>query len=111
MIELGIIDLSADGRRRIASLIEKWTWVSPDSRVSTPRVSLSLLSPEEIRFNGSLDVCVIGPELIGCDAAFIHTIRQQVPGKLILCVLTQEIYSFGLIEQLGRLGVDVLSVN
>jgi MinD-like ATPase involved in chromosome partitioning or flagellar assembly len=106
MIELGIIDLSADGRRRIASLIEKWAWVSPDSRVSTPRVSLSLLSPEEIRFNGSLDVCVIGPELIGCDAAFIQTIRQQLPGKLILCVLNQEIYSFGLIEQLGRLGVD-----
>ena len=106
MIELGIIDLSADGRRRIASLIEKWTWVSPDSRASTPRVSLSLLSPEEIRFNGALDVCVIGPELIGCDAAFIHTVRQQLPGKLILCVLTQEIYSFGLVEQLGRLGVD-----
>jgi MinD superfamily P-loop ATPase len=106
MIELGIIDLSADGRRRIASLIEKWTWVSPDSRVSTPRVSITLLSPEEIRFNGSLDVCVIGSELIGCDAAYIHTIRQQLPGKLIMCVLTQEIYSFGLVEQLGRLGVD-----
>ena len=106
MIELGIIDLSADGRRRIASLIEKWTWVSPDSRVATPRVSLALLSPEEVRFNGALDVCVVGPELIGCDAGFIHTIRQQMPGKLILCVLTQEIYSFGLVEQLGRLGVD-----
>ncbi|MEY4669039.1 MAG: hypothetical protein RL518_1738 [Pseudomonadota bacterium] len=106
MIELGIIDLSADGRRRIASLIEKWTWVSPDSRVSTPRVSLALLSPEEVRFNGSLDVCVIGPELIGCDAAYISSIRQQVPGKLILCVLSKEIYSFGLVEQLGRLGVD-----
>lgn len=106
MIELGIVDLSADGRRRIASLIEKWTWVSPDSRVSPPRVSLALLSPEEIRFNGALDVCVIGPELIGCDAAFIHTIRQQLSGKPILCVLTQEVYSFGLVEQLGRLGVD-----
>jgi Mrp family chromosome partitioning ATPase len=106
MIELGIIDLSAEGRRRIGSLIEKWTWVSPDSRLSVPRVSLALLSPEEIRFHGSLDVCVIGPELIGCDAAFIHTIRQQLPGKLIVCVLTQEIYSFGLVEQLGRLGVD-----
>jgi MinD-like ATPase involved in chromosome partitioning or flagellar assembly len=106
MIELGIIDLSADGRRRIASLIEKWTWASPDSRVSTPRVSLTLLSPEEIRFNGALDVCVIGPEVIGCDAAFIHTIRQQLPGKLMLCVLTHQIYSFGVVEQLGRLGVD-----
>ena len=106
MIELGIIDLSADGRRRIASLIEKWTWASPDSRVLTPRVSLTLLSPEETRFSGALDVCVIGPELIGCDAAFIHTIRQQLPGKLILCVLTHKIYSFGLVEQLGRLGVD-----
>lgn len=106
MIELGIIDLSADGRRHIASLIEKWTWVSPDSRVTVPRVSVHLLSPEEIRFSGSLDVCVIGPELIGCDAAFIHTIRQQLPGKLIVCVLSQQIYSFGLVEQLGRLGVD-----
>lgn len=106
MIELGIIDLSADGRRRIASLIEKWTWVSPDSRVSTPRVSLALLSPEEVRFNGALDVCVVGPELVGCDAAFIHTIRKQFPAKPILCVLGQEIYSFGLVEQLGRLGVD-----
>ncbi len=106
MIELGIIDLSADGRRRIAALIEKWAWVSPDSRVSVPRVSIALLSPEEVRFNGSLDVCVIGPELIGCDAAYVHTIRQQLSGKLILCVLTQEIYSFGLVEQLGRLGVD-----
>lgn len=106
MIELGIIDLSADGRRRIASLIETWAWVSPDSHASIPRVSLTLLSLEEIRFNGSLDVCVIGPELIGCDAAFIHTVRQQLPGKLIICVLTQQIYSFGLVEQLGRLGVD-----
>ena len=106
MIELGIIDLSADARRQIASLIEKWTWVSPDSRVSLPRVSVNLLSPEEIRFNGSLDVCVIGPELIGSDAAFIQTIRQQLPGKLILCILSQQIYSFGLVEQLGRLGID-----
>lgn len=106
MIELGIIDLSADARRRIASLIEKWSWVSPDSRITLPRVSVNLLSPEEIRFNGSLDVCVIGPELIGSDAAFIQTIRQQLPGKLIVCILSQQIYSFGLVEQLGRLGVD-----
>lgn len=106
MIELGIIDLSADARRRIASLIEQWTWVSPDSRASLPRVSVNLLSPEETRFNGSLDVCVIGPELIGSDAAFIQTIRKQLPGKLILCILSEQIYSFGLVEQLGRLGVD-----
>jgi Mrp family chromosome partitioning ATPase len=106
MIELGIIDLSADGRRRLASLIEKWTWVSPDSRVTVPRVSVRLLSPEEVRFNGALDVCVIGPELIGCDAAFVQTIRQQLPGTLIVCILSQQIYSFGLVEQLGRLGID-----
>jgi len=106
MIELGIIDLSADGRRRIASLIEKWTWVSPDSRVSLPQISLNLLSPEEIRFNGGIDVCVVGPELIGSDAAFLQTIRQQLPGKLILSILSQQIYSIGLLEQLSRLGVD-----
>ena len=106
MIELGVIDLSADGRRRVAALLERWTWSSPDSKLSPPRVSLSLLSPEEIKFHGSLDLCVVGPELISADAAYIHTIRQQLPGKLVLCIVDSTTYSFGLVEQLGRLGVD-----
>jgi hypothetical protein len=106
MIELGIVDLSADGRRRLAALIERWSWAPPDSRVSVPRLSIHLLSPEEVRFHGSLDVCVVGPELVGCDAAFINNLRQQLPEKILLCVLDSRTYSFGLVEQLGRLGVD-----
>jgi hypothetical protein len=59
-----------------------------------------------VRFHGSLDVCVVGPELVGCDAAFINNLRQQLPEKILLCVLDSRTYSFGLVEQLGRLGVD-----
>lgn len=106
MIELGIIDLSAEGRRGVAALIEKWSWGSPDNRVSVPQISVSLLSPEEVRFNGSLDAYVIGPDLIGCDAAFVATLRQQLPEKVLLCVLDSRTYSFSVVEQLGRLGVD-----
>jgi MinD-like ATPase involved in chromosome partitioning or flagellar assembly len=106
MIELGVIDLSAEGRRRVAALIEKWSWVSPDSRAAVPHCSVSLLSPEEVRFNGSFDVYVVGPDLIGCDAAFLATIRRQIPNKILLCVLDARTYSFSVIEQLGRLGVD-----
>lgn len=111
MIELGIVDLSADGRRRLSSLIERWSWSSPDSRVSVPRISLKLLSPEEVRFHGSLDVCVVGPELVGCDAAFVNNLRQHLPEKILLCVLDSRTYSFGLVEQLGRLGVDDVLVD
>ena len=111
MIELGIVDLSADGRRRLSSLIERWSWKAPDARVSIPRLSLHLLSPEEVRFHGSLDVCVIGPELVGCDAAFVNNLRQQIPDKILLCVLDSRTYSFGLVEQLGRLGVDDVLVD
>jgi len=111
MIELGIVDLSADGRRRLSALIERWSWKAPDSRVSVPRLSLHLLSPEEVRFHGSLDVCVIGPELVGCDAAFVNNLRQQIPDKILLCVLDSRTYSFGLVEQLGRLGVDDVLVD
>jgi len=111
MIELGIVDLSADGRRRLSSLVERWSWKSPDSRVSVPRISLHLLSPEEVRFHGSLDVCVVGPELVGCDAAFINNLRQHLPDKILLCVLDSRTYSFGLVEQLGRLGVDDVLVD
>ncbi len=106
MIELGVIDLSAEGRRGVAALIEKWSWGSPDNRVSVPQISVSLLSPEEVRFNGSLDAYVIGPDLIGCDAAFVSTLRQQLPEKVLLCVLDSRSYSFSVVEQLGRLGVD-----
>lgn len=111
MIELGIVDLSADGRRRLSSLIERWSWKAPDSRVSVPRLSQHLLSPEEVRFHGSLDVVVIGPELVGCDAAFVNNLRQQIPDKILLCVLDSRTYSFGLVEQLGRLGVDDVLVD
>lgn len=111
MIELGIVDLSADGRRKLSAMIERWSWKAPDARVSVPRLSLHLLSPEEVRFHGSLDVVVIGPELVGCDAAFVNNVRQQIPDKILLCVLDSRTYSFGLVEQLGRLGVDDVLVD
>jgi MinD-like ATPase involved in chromosome partitioning or flagellar assembly len=111
MIELGLVDLSADGRRRLSALVERWAWSRPEGRVSVPRLSLQPLSPEEVRFNGGIDVCVVGPELIDCDAAFINTIRQQLPEKIIICVLDARTYSFGLVEQLGRFGVDDVLVD
>jgi MinD-like ATPase involved in chromosome partitioning or flagellar assembly len=106
MIELGLVDLSADSRRKLSALVERWAWSGPDKRVSLPRLSITLLAPEELRFHGSLDVCVVGPEILACDAACIATIRPHIPGKILLCVLDSETYSFGMVEQLGRLGVD-----
>lgn len=106
MIELGIVDLSASARRKLAALVERWAWVAPDSRISIPRISLQLLSPEEVRFHGGLDVCVVGPDLIACDAAYLTTLRKELADKLILCVLDARTQSFGVVEQLGRLGVD-----
>lgn len=106
MIELGIIDLSAEGRRRIASLIEKWSWASPDSQPPPPQCSVTLLSPEEVRFNAACDVYLIGPELVRCDVAFLATLRRQLPQKLLVCVLDTRTYSLSIVEQLGRLGVD-----
>jgi MinD-like ATPase involved in chromosome partitioning or flagellar assembly len=111
MIELGIVDLSAEGRRRLSSLIERWSWKAPDSRISVPRFSLHLLSPEELRFHGALDVCIVGPELVSCDAAFVNNLRQQIPDKILICVLDSRTYSFGLVEQLGRLGVDDVLID
>jgi MinD-like ATPase involved in chromosome partitioning or flagellar assembly len=106
MIELGIVDLSAESRRALTAVVERWAWTPPDFKISLPRISLHSLSPEEIRFHGGLDVCVVGPELIGCDAAFIHGIRKQLNDKVLIAVLDARTYSFGLVEQLSRLGVD-----
>lgn len=107
MIELGVIDLSAEGRRRLLQLLERWILTQPEARqFSLPRISLQLLAPQEVRFNGAIDLCVIGPELVGTDAAYISQIRQQLPGKVLLCVLDVSTFSFGMVEQLGRLGVD-----
>jgi MinD-like ATPase involved in chromosome partitioning or flagellar assembly len=53
----------------------------------------------------------VGPELVGCDAAFVNNLRQHLPDKILLCVLDSRTYSFGLVEQLGRLGVDDVLVD
>ncbi len=107
MIEVGVVDLSAEGRRKLAALVERWAWVNPDSKnLSLPRLSTRLLSPEEVRFHGSLDVCLIGPELVACDAAYVATLRKQLSKQILICVLDSRSYSFGMVEQLGRLEVD-----
>jgi len=111
MIELGIVDLRAESRRRVTALVERWAWPTPDGRHSLPRVSVHSLSPEEVRFHGSLDACLIGPELIACDAAYVSTIRAQLPDKILVAILDSRSYSFGLVEQLGRLGIDDVLVD
>lgn len=112
MIEVGVVDLSAESRRRLGALIEKWSWSNPDSAaVVFPQLSVHLLSPEEIRFHGGIEVCFIGPELINCDAAYIATLRKALPTQILICVLDSRTYSFGMIEQLGRLEVDDVLVD
>lgn len=106
MIELGIVDLSAESRRRLTAIVERWAWTPPDFTISLPRLSLHSLSPEEVRFQGDIDVCIVGPDLIGCDAAFVQGIRKQIQDKVLIAVLDARTYSFGLVEQLSRLGVD-----
>ena len=112
MIEVGVVDLSAESRRRLGALLEKWSWDSPDSvMASFPKLSINLLSPEEIKFHGGIEVCFVGPELINCDAAYIATLRKALPTQILICVLDSRTYSFGMIEQLGRLEVDDVLVD
>lgn len=112
MIEVGVVDLSAESRRRLGALLEKWSWDSPDSVLASfPKLSINLLSPEEIKFHGGIEVCFVGPELINCDAAYIATLRKALPTQILICVLDSRTYSFGMIEQLGRLEVDDVLVD
>lgn len=107
MIEVGIVDLSAESRRRLGALVEKWAWAGSDARSATfPQLSTHLLSPEEVRFHGAIELCIVGPELLNSDAAYITTLRRALPDQIVICVLDSRSYSFGMIEQLGRLGVD-----
>jgi len=107
VIEVGVVDLGADGRRRLIALVERWGFVNPDARhITLPRLSIRSLSPDELKFNGALDVCIVGPDIIAADPALVSNIRKQIPNQIVLCVLDTRTYSFALIEQLGRLGVD-----
>jgi Mrp family chromosome partitioning ATPase len=112
MIEVGVVDLSAESRRRLGALLEKWSWDTTDSVLASfPKLSINLLSPEEIKFHGGIEVCFVGPELINCDAAYIATLRKALPHQILICVLDSRTYSFGMIEQLGRLDVDDVLVD
>jgi len=111
MIQVGIVDLTAEYRKRLAMRVEGWIHAE-ESNAFVPRLSCKSLAVEEVRFNPELDLCVVGPEILATDVAHIAGVKRSLPGVPLICVTDSRTQSLAVVEQLGRLGADdVLGEN
>ncbi len=106
MLDTVILDRSAEARQQLHALITKLTRSNIPEQSFLPKISLRVLSPNELRLHGLPDLCIVGHEIIGRGLAEVSGIRKTLPDAAILAVLPEGTTSLTFIEQVIRLGAD-----
>ena len=112
MIDIFVIDTSAESRTRITNLIEQFLRSDPSSWDFVPHLNLRPIGPEELSFHGEPHICVIGDELVSREITQISNIKKAFPSAALIARLTTNLESLSVVEHLARLGIDdVFSEN
>ncbi len=106
MFKIVVLDRSAESRNRIVERISEILAEGVQEFHFIPRVSLKPLTLEELKFNGTPDVCIVGSEIVEEDITELGRIRKLVPDAALLVKLPASFSSLTSVEQLARMGVD-----
>lgn len=106
MMRVLIVDYSAESRTRIVRAIESFLRSEPDDCGVLPRLSLKPISPEELRFAASPDLCFVGPEMARAEDPEIASARKRFKDAAFAVLTEGGALPLAVIEQLGRFGVD-----
>lgn len=106
MIEIAVVDSSAEARNRLAERIISFQKEMQRSQPVCPQVSLRPVSLQELAFSSSPDICVVGSDCLTSDLVEIATIRKHIPEAKLIAECNRDHQSFVIIEQMARLGID-----
>ena len=106
MLTIAVVDRTGESRSRI---VDELTLLL-ESRIREleilPRISLTPLSPEEVKYQPAPDVCIIGEGIVGAEMTGIGALRKLLPTTPLLVRLPAPGGNLVLVEQLARLGAD-----
>lgn len=106
MINLFIVELSAEARTKIVEEINGYFSSDLNLLSFLPRINVRPLSLDELKFNSAPDIILVGEEVVKGDLSEISKIRRLFPTAAILVRITSGFDSLPVIEQLARLGAD-----
>jgi MinD-like ATPase involved in chromosome partitioning or flagellar assembly len=106
MIEIAVVDSSAEARNQLADRIIRFQSEVQQKSPTCPQLSVRVLSLQELPFAEQPDVCVIGGECLSNDLVEIATVRTHMPDARLIADCPADLTNLVIIEQMGRLGVD-----
>ena len=106
MLKVVIVDSSAESRNSLVKQISNYLHPARKETEFLPRMSIRPLSPQEIRFHESPDICIVGKELVRSDLTELGRIKKVFSESAILVEISEDLESIAVIEQLARYGAD-----
>ena len=106
MVKLVVVDRSAESRGKIVDQINSFLRTKLPELEFMPRISIKPLSPEELKFHGTPDICIVGSEMLLQELTSISGIKRLIPDTPVMARTTAPLSGISTIEQLARLGAD-----
>src|SRR5690606_10439102 len=104
MLTVHALDRSAEERVKIVHWLYSLLREEVPGAEFVPRVDVRPVAPEELKFNGTPDICFIGPALLEDDLSHLARARKVLPTTPLIACTRGKLESLPVIEQLARLG-------
>ncbi|NMC62573.1 MAG: MinD/ParA family protein [SAR324 cluster bacterium] len=112
MIRIVIVDSSAESRKRIMDELNACFALDPSQLQFFPKLSITPLDPEELRFHRIPDICIVGSKMLIEEIGELTRVRRLFPNTAILVRCNGQFDSLSMVEHLARLGADdILPAN
>ena len=109
MIDVVILDLTAESRQRILANLNELLHGEVAGSEALPRINLRAVSMSEIKYQQTHPtILIVGPELIENELTELAALRALFLETAILGLLPARSRSIQLIEQVSRMGADDL---
>ncbi|MCB0329631.1 MAG: AAA family ATPase [Bdellovibrionales bacterium] len=110
MLTIHALERNAEERESLISWLQHLLHEDTPDIEFIPRVDLRPVSPDEIKFHGTPDICIVGPNILEEELTQLGKIRKLLPTTPIIAVTTARLEGLAQIEQIARLGAtDTLS--
>lgn len=106
MLNLFIVESTADKRNKLNKQISAYLHSETLSLELLPKVSISSFAAEEIKYQTEPDICILGEDIAVNQIQFIKTLKETWPGSSVLVQLSDYTSNIPLLESLARMGID-----
>ena len=116
MLELLILDKTAESRNKIRNRLCDFIYTGSQSVDILPRISVKTISVEELSFQKSPKLILLGSEILSKDRGIVSDVKTLFPNIVIVAWINESLNKLFIIEDLARLGVadiflDSISAN